>query len=154
MPFGLLYFFMLLINNLDSHNAMIKKIKILFNYCLFFILLFWANLQAWAVVLKPDATKDMKSQNDYFNTSAGYENVDQYGLANLIGMVIQAFLSLLGIIFIGLFIYGGYTWMMARGNEEKVQKAKDTLMRAVIGLVISIAAYAIATFVIIRLKRG
>jgi hypothetical protein len=37
--------------------------------------------------------------------------------------------------------------MTAGGNEEKVSKAKTTLYRAIIGLIITISAYAITYFV-------
>ena len=72
-------------------------------------------------------------------------------LAGIVGIGIQAFLGLLGIIFLILIIYAGYNWMTAQGEEEKVTKAKDTLQRAVIGLIIVIGAYAISYFVIDRL---
>ena len=42
-----------------------------------------------------------------------------------------------------LFRSGGYNWMTAAGEEEKVRKAKDTIWRAVIGLTITIGSYAI-----------
>ena len=69
------------------------------------------------------------------------------GIANIIQTVISAFLGLLGIIFLVLIIYAGFEWMTAQGEEEKVTKAKDTLTRAVIGLIIIIAAYSITYFV-------
>ncbi len=72
-------------------------------------------------------------------------------LAGIVGIGIQAFLGLLGVIFLVLIIYAGYNWMTAQGEEEKVTKAKDTLQRAVIGLIIVIGAYAISYFVIDRL---
>lgn len=149
MPSGLLSSIILSVN-----NFMLKKIKLFLNYLLLLLLSGLIGLEARAGVLKPDVPKSMTDQNTNFNNAAGYENVDQTGLANMIGIVIQAFLSLLGVILIALIIYGGYTWMMARGNEEKVQKAKDTLMRAIIGLVITAAAYAIAAFVSWRLRKS
>lgn len=76
------------------------------------------------------------------------------GLADIIQIVISAFLGLLGIIFIVLIIYAGYNWMTAGGEEEKVSKAKDTLTRAVIGLIIIIAAYSITYFVFSNLPGG
>lgn len=66
----------------------------------------------------------------------------------IIGQVIQAFLSVFGIIFLGLMIYGGYKWMTAQGREEEVKKAKDIIKAAVTGLIIVFAAYAISVFVI------
>ncbi|MFC1787620.1 Mbov_0395 family pilin-like conjugal transfer protein [Patescibacteria group bacterium] len=66
----------------------------------------------------------------------------------LIGRLINAFLGVLGIIFVILVIYAGYLYMTASGDDEKVKKAKKLLGQAVIGLVIIVAAYAIATYVI------
>lgn len=75
-------------------------------------------------------------------------NLGTNDLAGIIGIGIQAFLSILGVIFLILIIYAGYTWMMARGEEEKVERAKDTLTRAIIGLIITIGAYAISYWII------
>jgi len=75
-------------------------------------------------------------------------------LAELVATIIKAFLGLLGIIFVVLIIYAGYGWMTAAGEEEKVNKAKDTLKQAVIGLIIIIAAYAITYFVFSNLPGG
>jgi len=68
-------------------------------------------------------------------------------LAGIVGVIIKAFLGLLGVIFLVLIIYAGFNWMTAQGDEEKVTKAKDTLQRAVIGLIITIGAYAISYWV-------
>jgi len=64
-----------------------------------------------------------------------------------IGKFIYTFLSILGAIFVILIIYAGYNWMTASGEEQKVEKAKDTIRRAIIGLIITVSASAIWTFV-------
>jgi hypothetical protein len=69
----------------------------------------------------------------------------------IVGGVIKAAIAIVGLIFVILLVYAGYIWMMARGEEKSVEKAKDTIMRAIIGLFIVIAAYAIASFVVARL---
>lgn len=69
----------------------------------------------------------------------------------IVAGVIQAILALLGIIFMILIIYGGYLWMTARGNEERVKKAKDLIVDGVIGFAIVIAAYAITVLVVSRI---
>lgn len=81
--------------------------------------------------------------------SAGYitENKMSTSFAAFLGLIVKAFLSLLGIIFIGEILYAGYNWMTARGEEEKVTKAKDTIRRSIIGLIIIVGAYAIAQFI-------
>jgi len=71
----------------------------------------------------------------------------QKTIADRIGQVIGILLSFIGVIFLGLMMYGGYTWMMARGNQAEVDKAKKMIESAIIGLVIVLAAYAITYFV-------
>jgi hypothetical protein len=65
--------------------------------------------------------------------------------------IIQVALGLLGIIAVILVLVGGFKWMLAGGNEEKVGEAKKLISAGVIGLVIILCAYAIATFVLTSL---
>jgi uncharacterized membrane protein YidH (DUF202 family) len=84
-------------------------------------------------------------------TQAGYNPGNEPTLDERISSIISTFLSFLGVIFMLLMIYGGFNWMTAEGDEGKVEKAKDTIRAAVIGLVIVIAAYAISIFAISRI---
>ena len=68
------------------------------------------------------------------------------------GTIITSVLSIIGVLFLILAIYGGYTWMTARGNEEAVEKAKNTLTNAIIGIVIVLASYAISYFVLSQIS--
>lgn len=61
--------------------------------------------------------------------------------------VINIILTLLGMGFLLVLLYAGALWVRARGNEEEIRKAKDTLKRSVIGLVIVLSAYGIASLV-------
>jgi len=72
-------------------------------------------------------------------------------LETSVGTVISGALALVGTIFLILTVYAGILWMLAQGNEEKVNKAKDIITAAIIGLVITMAAYAITSFVTTRL---
>jgi hypothetical protein len=62
------------------------------------------------------------------------------------GNVITAGLGLFGSVFFALILWGGLKWMTAQGDEKRVKDAQDTIKNAVIGLVVTIAAYSIATF--------
>ncbi|MDP2684124.1 MAG: hypothetical protein Q8P20_03635 [bacterium] len=73
------------------------------------------------------------------------------GTADLKGTVvsiIQWALGLLGLIAVVMVLYGGFTWMTAGGNEEKISKAKKIISAAVIGLIIVLLAWAIIIFVV------
>lgn len=80
-------------------------------------------------------------------TQSGYSEADETTLATTLGIIVSAVLSLLGIVFIILIIYGGILWMTAIGKENQVEKAKNIIIQAVIGLVIVLAAYAITSFI-------
>ena len=81
--------------------------------------------------------------------SSGFDK--SMDLSDVVKTIISAFLALLGIIFVILIIIAGYNMMIASGDEEKVRKAKDTIKRAIIGLIITIGAYAITWFVFTNL---
>jgi hypothetical protein len=68
-------------------------------------------------------------------------------LGSIIGLVVKISLGMLGVIFIVLIIYSGFTWMMAAGEEAKVTKAKDTIRRAIIGLIIIVSSFSFWLFI-------
>lgn len=69
-------------------------------------------------------------------------------LTTFIASIIQTFLSILGVLFLVLTIYGGFLWMTARGNQSQVDKARDLIAAAVVGLAIVVGAYVITYFVV------
>ncbi len=60
--------------------------------------------------------------------------------------IIQWILGLLGLIAVVMILIGGFKWMTAGGNEEKIESAKKLLTSAIIGLVIVLLAWAIVIF--------
>ena len=65
--------------------------------------------------------------------------------------VINVILGFLGIIAVVIILLGGFKWMTAAGNEEKVEEAQKLIKAGIIGLVIILAAWGIASFVIRQL---
>jgi len=87
------------------------------------------------------------------NDNFGLENANMGVLGNQdlktgISNVIQILLGFLGIIAVIIILWGGFIWMTAMGDEGKVEKAKKLIIAGVIGIVIILAAYSIASFVI------
>lgn len=81
-------------------------------------------------------------------TENSYQPVSPDGSAlATLASIVSFFLSILGIVFLIYILYAGYHWMTAGGDSGKVTKAKDTIYRAVIGLIIIIGSYAISEFV-------
>lgn len=75
----------------------------------------------------------------------GFADAD---LFTIIGRIINVFLGILGVVCLILFVYAGAIWMTAGGDDKKVDKAKKILINAVVGLVITLSAYAISIFVL------
>ncbi len=68
-------------------------------------------------------------------------------LSITIGTIVGAVLAFVGVIFLILMIYGGFLWMTAQGNDQQVEKAKNLITAAIIGLIIIFAAYAITAYI-------
>jgi len=68
-------------------------------------------------------------------------------LFTLIQRVVQAFLGFVGAAALLVFIYAGVLWMTA-ASSERVQKAKDSMKYAVIGLFLIAFAYGMTVFII------
>lgn len=97
---------------------------------------------------------DMGSVLNDVAHDSGYKTGDTNNVDTIVGTVIQAFISLLGVIFLAIMVYGGYLWMTDMGNAEKVDKAKKLISAAIIGLIITVGAYAISYFVIAKMAEN
>lgn len=85
---------------------------------------------------------DISAKEGGFATGNEAESVD-----SIIAMAIYTVLGFVGTIFLVLIIYSGVMWSMTQGSE-KINKAKDTLYNAIIGLIITLGAYVISYFII------
>ena len=65
--------------------------------------------------------------------------------------IVNTALFLLGSIAVLMLIYGGIRYTISGGNEKSVTAAKNTILYAVVGIIIAVLAYAIVNFVITAL---
>jgi len=94
---------------------------------------------------------DFKAQSglDTSADTAGYAiGTEASSVQDLVGKVIYSLLTFVGVLFLGLIIYGAMTWMTAEGNEQKVEQANKILMGALFGLAIVVSAYAVTYFIL------
>jgi len=94
---------------------------------------------------------DPQDPNYYQELTKNTPVLERGDLIAIIFRLIQYLLMFLGVVAMIIILYGGYTWMTAGGNDEKVGKAKKILMAGLIGLVIILLAFAIAAFIINRI---
>ena len=62
--------------------------------------------------------------------------------------IIDIALRLLGIMVVGLIIYGGFRYVISRGSPDETKKAQDIILKALVGLVIAMAAAGIVTYIV------
>ena len=55
---------------------------------------------------------------------------------------------IVGLISVIMLVYGGLRYILSGGDSKKVTDAKNTILYAIIGLIISMLAYAIVHFVL------
>ncbi len=68
-------------------------------------------------------------------------------ISGIAGTIVGAALAFIGVLFFILMIYGGFLWMTAQGNDQQIEKAKNLIIAAVIGLIIVMSAYAITAYI-------
>ena len=90
---------------------------------------------------------DAKSQiESAVNEVGGNENkTDAKGF---IGNIIKTMFFAVGVLAVIVIIFAGVTFVVSAGNSQTIQKARTTIIYAVVGLVVSILSYAIVNFVV------
>lgn len=62
--------------------------------------------------------------------------------------ITNTILLIVGLISVIMLVYGGLRYILSGGDSKKVTDAKNTILYAIIGLIISMLAYAIVHFVL------
>lgn len=81
--------------------------------------------------------------NDTINNVSSSTYDKNITINDIAANVIQIVLGVLGVVFMILIFIAGGSWMLANGNEERVQKSKRTIRHLLIGLVLVLGAYVI-----------
>ena len=122
--------------------------KIIISFVLSFLLFFGFGLISHAQSVK-DTLNGLNSTAQTVPAFQG-QTKNTYTsafVAGYAGNIIGIILSFVGVLFLGLMIYSGLMWMLAEGNEEKINDAKQLIINALIGLIVVFAAYALTIFI-------
>ena len=104
-----------------------------------------AGLLTVAFLAVPAIASAQVNVGDEIGTTFGLGSAD---LESTIINVVQWVLGFLGLVAVIMILIGGFQWMTAGGNEEKVASAKKIISAAVIGLIVVLLAWAIVIFVV------
>ncbi len=83
-------------------------------------------------------------------------NASDLGLPNVqatkstLQSILGTVFFVIGALSVVMIIFGGIRYITSAGNPDNVSKAKNTIIYAIVGLLVALAGYAIVTFIIGR----
>ena len=103
------------------------------------------------LLLAPMSASAITNDQVGLNSMNGTLNLGSQDIKTTIAGIINVVLGLLGVLTVLIILLGGFKWMTSQGSSDKVDEAKKLISAGIIGLVIILAAYAIARFVLSEL---
>ena len=70
------------------------------------------------------------------------------GNGSLFAIVTNVLLFLIGAVSVIMLIVGGFRYVLSNGDSTQVTNAKNTILYAVIGIIVALLAYALVNFVV------
>ena len=93
----------------------------------------------------------MKSLLYYFAATITKDDIGYNGPTDpgsVLGNVLNAVYFWMAVVAVGFIVYGGYLYVLSSGDPGKIKQAKDTLLYAIIGVIVVLIAFVITSFVI------
>lgn len=75
-------------------------------------------------------------------------------LSTAINTVFEVAVSIAGVIFLLLLLFGGFQYLNSAGSEDMAKKAQQTMMNALIGLIVVVLAYPVGNWIICQIQGG
>lgn len=98
----------------------------------------------------PYCVRALSTQDTGLDATATNAGLNRPGIniEEFVGSIINAALSIIGVVFLVLMVYGGLLWMLSEGDDTKIGKARGLIFHAIVGLILVLSAYAITNFVV------
>lgn len=74
-----------------------------------------------------------------------------FGSGSIFTKVVNILLFVIGAVAVIMLIFGGIRYTISGGNEKQVEAAKNTILYAIIGIVVAFLAYAVVNWVLTSL---
>lgn len=115
-----------------------------------------AAISIGAVVLLPEpALAFSLSMSDGASSARGIDQASTlFGSTGIFTTLTNVMLFIVGAISVIMVVVGGLRYVISGGNSTNITAAKNTILYAVIGLIVAILAYAMINFVIGSLVPG
>ncbi len=90
-----------------------------------------------------------RSMADGAASARGADQVtDLFGQAGVFRNITNVMLFIIGAVSVIMLIIGGLRYVVSGGDSTAVQNAKNTILYAIVGVIVALLAYAVVSFVI------
>lgn len=79
---------------------------------------------------------------------------DIFGDGAIFTTIVNLMLFIIGAVAVIMLIYGGFRYVISGGNAASVTAAKNTILYAIVGVIVALLAYAVIDFVILNIQSG
>lgn len=99
-----------------------------------------------------DVINDSCTQAGNTNTELCENNSDKlFGADSIFTNIINTIIYVIGAVAVVMIVIGGFRYVVSGGDSGSITSAKNTILYAIVGLVIAVLSYAIVNFVLTRI---
>lgn len=112
------------------------------------LLLVPAGLALATTTPPAENTEDQSSSSTVVDLSTISPIDPNLTIPQIIGLIIQVALGIVGSIALIIFVYGGFLMLISQGDATKITKGKNVLIWASIGLVVIFGSYVMVSYIV------
>ena len=102
-------------------------------------------------VAQPKAEVCKGSGGTWSGSACTYPAGTNSDLSGFIKRIVNILLFVVGAIAVIMLVIGGLRYVLSGGDSSQTKGAKDTILYAIVGLVVAFSAYAIVNFVLVNI---
>ena len=105
------------------------------------------SVSAAPVFAQQDAEEDLSITQGVQAARGNDQPNDLFGPTGIFRTITNVLLFIIGAVSVIMLIIGGFRYVTSQGDSSQVTSAKNTILYAIIGLIIAILAFAVVSFV-------
>lgn len=102
----------------------------------------------------PSYAQEMTLQSGVQSARGDGQPVTLFGDGGIFTTIVNILLFIIGALSVIMLIIGGIRYTVSGGNQSAITAAKNTIMYAIVGIIIAVLAFAIVNFVLSSLMGG
>ena len=114
-----------------------------------------AAISVASILSAPFSMAFERTMQDGADSAKGMDQAtDLFGASGIFTTVTNVLLFIVGAISVIMVVIGGLRYVLSGGNSANITTAKNTILYAIVGLIVSLLAYALVNFVITSFVPG